>query len=278
MRPQSVTKNVGLKLLIGCCLFVCGCSAGSEQPTPETAKRFLKLRGYDFDEKSFFSAAARSDLIAVNGFLSAGINPNVKDENGDTALTSAAARGDSKIVNALLLGEADVNAKGRNGWTALLLALDGERDEVTDLMLAQPNVDLKAETPNGMNTLMLAVWHQRYGIVRQLLNRGVEVNHQDKDGDTPVHGAAFYGNADILHILLSYGANPNVKNRLGGTALMWAAAYGHDEIVRALLDKCADPRLKDVDGVSAAGWAAKNGQGNIAMLLHEAERSGGRRQ
>jgi ankyrin repeat protein len=278
MRPQSVTRNVGLKLLIGCCLFVCGCAEGSEQPTPETAKRFLKLRGYDFNEKSFFAAAARSDLIAVNGYLSAGINPNAKDENGDTALTSAAARGDSKIVTALLASRADVNVNGRNGWTALLLALDGERDEVTDLLFAQPNIDLKAETPNGMDALMLAVWHQRPAMVRKLLDRGVDVNHQDKDGDTAVHGAAFYDNADILHILLTRGANPNVKNKLGGTALMWAASYGHDEIVRALLDKGADSRLKDVDGVSAADWAAKNGQGNIAMLLHEAEKSGGRRQ
>ena len=108
--------------MIGCCFFACGCSGGDEQPTPQTSKRFLRLRGYEFNEKSFFSAAAKSDLIAVNGFLSAGIN------------------------------------------------------------------------------------------------------------------------------------------------------------ARVLLDKGADPLLKDLDGETAAGWAAKNKQGNIAMLLHEAEKSGGRRQ
>ena len=122
-------------------------------------------------------------MIAVNGFLSAGINPNTKDQDGDTALTSAAARGDSKIVNALLQGNADVNAKGRNGWTALLLALEDERNDVAEELLAQPNVDLKAETPNGMTALMLAVWHQRDAVVRKLLDRGVDVNHQDKDGE-----------------------------------------------------------------------------------------------
>src|SRR5258707_8801455 len=187
MRSQSVRRNVALKLLIGCCLFVCGCSEGSEQPTPKAAKQILKLRGYEFDEQSFFSAAAKSDLFAVNGFLSAGINPNAKDQDGDTALTSAAARGDSKIVNALLQGKADVNAKGRNGWTALLLALESERNEVADALLAQPNVDLEAETPNGMTQLMVAVWHQQEAIVRKMLDSGVDLTHTDQNDIPQVH-------------------------------------------------------------------------------------------
>src|SRR5438105_15958960 len=79
---------------------------------------------------SFFKAAAAGDVMAVNGFLSAGINPNAKDENGDTALTACAARGDLQMVNALLSGGADLNATGRNNWTAFLLALEREHDDV----------------------------------------------------------------------------------------------------------------------------------------------------
>src|SRR6267378_5400234 len=105
--------TVGLLFCLGACE-----RAGSDRPTSEAAKEVLKLRGYNFDERSFLRAAAEADLIAVNGFLSAGINPNAKDENGDTALTSAASRGDLNIVNALVEGGADVNAKGRNTWTA----------------------------------------------------------------------------------------------------------------------------------------------------------------
>jgi ankyrin repeat protein len=254
-------------------LCLCACAEpGSDQPTPEAAKRFLKLRGYTFDEQSFVSAANAGDELAVNGFLSAGIDPNGKDDNGDTALTSTAARGDLKIVNALLRGGTDVNAKGRNEWTALLLALEGDRNEVADVLLAQPRLDLKAETPDGMTALMLSVWHQRERSVRQLLARGADKDHQDKDGDTSLHGAAWVGNARILGMLLDAGANPNVKNKLGGTALMWAASYGQEEAVRILLDKGADPRIKDIDGVTAAGWAAKNGRGNLAMTLREAEK------
>ena len=90
---------------------------------------------------------------------------------------------------------------------------------------------------------MLAVWHQQERAVESLLKRGVDVNHQDKDGDAAVHGAALYGNTRILKLLLDGGANPNVKNELGGTALMWAAAYGHEEVVSILLS----PRRRSED-------------------------------
>lgn len=256
------------------CLCVSACTGtSSDQPTPEAAKRFLKLRGYDFDEKSFFKAAADGDVLVVNGFISAGINVNAKNSDDDTALTASAARGDAQIVQALLRGGADVNAKGRNTWTALLLALQNEHQTVADLLLDQPNIDLKTQNTEGMTALMLAVWHQQERAVRVLVGRGVDVNHQDKDGDASVHGAALYGNAKILSLLLDAGANPDIKNKLGGTALMWAASYGHDEIVSILLSRGADPKIRDADGVTAAGWAAKNGRGSIELMLRAAERN-----
>jgi uncharacterized protein len=247
-------------------------STGTDQPTPEAAKRFLLLRGYEFDEESFLKAAAQGDVMAVNGFFSAGINPNAKDQNGDTALTAAAARGDLRIVEALLRGGADVNVKGRNTWTALLLALESERDQVAAFLISQPAIDLNAQSPEGRTALMVAAWHQRTELVRKLLQLRVDPNHQDKDGDTALHGAAWIGHTKITGMLLDSGANPNVKNKLGGTALMWAAAYGQDEAVGVLLERGADPRLKDVDGVTASGWAAKNGRERLALLLREAEK------
>src|SRR5437660_12749471 len=87
---------------------VWNCGATREtKPSPDAARQFLKLRGYDFNEKSFFTAVEGSDLAAVNGFIAAGINPNAKDDHeGDTALMTAAARGDLDILNALLAGGA----------------------------------------------------------------------------------------------------------------------------------------------------------------------------
>ena len=270
MELRQITKLI--LLLVALISF--GACANNEpgEPTPEAAKQFLKLRGYDFDQPSFFRAAEAGDALAVNGFIKAGMNPNVKDGNDDTAMTAAAARGDLQMVTTLIKAGADANAKGRNTWTALLLALKEERHEVADALLALPNIDLKALTPEGQNALMIAVWHERNDAARKLIQMGSDVNHQDKDGDTPIHGAAWFGNMSVLGMLLDARANPNVKNKLGGTPLMWAAAYGHDQAVRLLLERGADPRIKDVDGVTAAGWAAKNQRGNLVMILLDAEK------
>src|ERR1700704_5945451 len=106
LRTRGMIREKHFQLLIvGILLSLCACAApepGSDQPTPEAARRFLKLRGYEFDDQSFLSAAKAGDEVAVNGFIAGGINPNAKDDNGDTALTAAAARGDLQIVKALL--------------------------------------------------------------------------------------------------------------------------------------------------------------------------------
>ena len=82
-RLKSLTRHCNTKrqsLLIGLCLVTLAVVPYSrgDKPTPDAAKRFLKLRGYEFNEKSFLAAAAANDLTAVNAFLAAGINPECK--------------------------------------------------------------------------------------------------------------------------------------------------------------------------------------------------------
>src|SRR5256714_10209130 len=133
-----------------------GCAAAvREKPSPGAARQFLKLRGYNFDEKSFLSAAAANDVIAVNAFIAAGINPNAKnEESGAPALVSAAADGDMEIVKALLTGGANVNERDKARFTALLRALQSKQDEVAEVLLSQPNLDLNAQGSNGVTVLI----------------------------------------------------------------------------------------------------------------------------
>lgn len=80
-------KCVATIVVVGGLALLSGCAPLAATPTPEQAKQFLKLRGYNFDEKSFLAAAAASDALAVNAFLAAGIDPNSADEiNGETAM------------------------------------------------------------------------------------------------------------------------------------------------------------------------------------------------
>ena len=101
------------------------------------------------------------------------MNPNARDESsGATALISAAWHGNDEIVNALLQGGADVNVKDGAGYTAILRAVQNKHDEIADLLLAQPNVDVNAHGSNGPTVLMSYVWRAQESTVKKLLERG----------------------------------------------------------------------------------------------------------
>ncbi|HJT66709.1 MAG TPA: ankyrin repeat domain-containing protein [Pyrinomonadaceae bacterium] len=251
-------------------LLLCGGCAtipGSREAAPESAQRLLKLRGYNFDEKSFFAAGQARDVMAINAFLDAGINPNAQDADGRTVLMAAAAHGDLDVVHTMLLRNVDLNVKDKRGYTALSHATEAMYEDVVDALLSHPDLDPNARGLNARPALLAYVWRDNPERVEKLLAHGADVNAQDADGDTALHGAAQTGNTAIMQRLLDKGADPNVKNKQGGTPLMWAAVYGHQDAARLLLSRGADAALKDNDGITAADWAARNKRENVVLLL-----------
>jgi ankyrin repeat protein len=59
--------------------------------------------------------------------------------------------------------------------------------------------------------------------VQAELNKGVDVNAKNDDGQTPLHNAAIQGHKEIAELLIAKGADVNAKNDInGGTPLDWA--------------------------------------------------------
>jgi uncharacterized protein len=272
MQKLTTREKILFLILFGVAVNACLRIRESTTPKarPEAAQQLLKLRGYEFDEKSFHAAARAGDLIAITAFIDGGINVNAQTEaDGRTTLISAAARGDLDVVKLLLQRGADVNIKDKQEYTALFHALEAGYDEVELVLLNQPNLDPNARGLNGVALISYA-WRDQKDAVRRLLDLGADVNAQDKDGDVALHGAAETGNGEIIDMLLAKGANPNLKNKQGGTPLMWSAVFGNEEAARRLLKHGADPSLKDNDGMTARDWAIKNKRQKVAALLQGA--------
>ncbi|HEV2883331.1 MAG TPA: hypothetical protein VGW36_00645, partial [Pyrinomonadaceae bacterium] len=53
----ATKKKIATIVIVGSLPLLSGCAPIAAKPTPEAAKQFLKLRGYNFDEKSFLAAA-----------------------------------------------------------------------------------------------------------------------------------------------------------------------------------------------------------------------------
>jgi uncharacterized protein len=261
-------QKVTFYVVILSVLFASACVKPSgQQAAPESAQRIVKLRGYDFDEKSFFAAAQARDMLAINAFFDGGINPNAQNSEGRTVLIAAAARGDLEIVNVLLARGVDPNVKDKRGYTAMSHAIEAMYEDVVDALLNRPELDPNSRGLNGRPALSAYVWRDNKERVEKLLAHGADVSAVDNDGDTALHGAGQTGNVEIIRMLLDKGANPNVKNKVGGTPLMWAAVYGHTDAARTLLSRGADASLKDNDGITAVEWAERNKRDNVVQLL-----------
>lgn len=134
---------------------------------------------------------------------------NAKDIDGQTPMHFAAkARNKSgaKEVAALLLAHgAKVYQQDNAGNTPLHIAASGGLKDVAELLLAQG--------PEQFATL-----RERQGLAMTTARaEAVIVNGPNRDGDTPLHMAAYFGRKDLVELLLAHKADCSAENRSGHT-------------------------------------------------------------
>ena len=103
--------------------------------------------------------------------------------------------------------------------------------------------------------------------VRDLLQKGTNVNARNEWGLTPLMGAAQNGHAQAGKLLLEKGAEINARQDSGWTTLMVASFKGHADFVNILLGKGADVSARTEKGVTALMLASSAGAMKIAELL-----------
>uniref|UniRef100_A0A914X0S8 Uncharacterized protein n=1 Tax=Plectus sambesii TaxID=2011161 RepID=A0A914X0S8_9BILA len=88
--------------------------------------------------------------------------------------------------------------------------------------------------------LIQAIFQKETELARNLILNGENVNWRDSEGRSPLHAAAYMGNADIADALILSGARSNVKDNQWRTPLHRACRSGRDDIVEVLLKHGAD--------------------------------------
>lgn len=87
--------------------------------------------------------------------------------------------------------------------------------------------------------------------VKNLLGKGMSIDHQDFTGNTPLIYAARYARLDLVKYLLRHGADVNASSHWGTTALKESVRKGSLAVVQELLEAGADVDQMDNSHESA---------------------------
>ena len=285
------------------------------------------------------AAGVRMELVLL--LLSVGADPNIQENTGQTPLTYAASFGFDEIAKVLIDNGAIVDIQDESGATPLMFSASIDREGVTQEswdalgrtvnILLENGASLDIENKKGQTANVVAkqVGNRRFirivqyyvanvklfdavrggdvEEVSKLVTGEVNIDFQDKQGQSPLIHACLKGNTALVKVLLANNASVDLQDVNGNTALMLAGfdefnvalkeasenAFGDCkknckaqlramlfsrvgemkksgirlEIAELLLDHKASPDIQDKSGQTALSFAASFGFSKIVELL-----------
>ena len=200
----------------------------------------------------------------------AGAEPNMTDDNGNTALLRACFMGQKDVVAALIDCGTDINLAnviGNTPLSALCWCHPSVDDEIAVqilTMLLPKGPDLNPISKYGDMALQLAAEMRSAEFLWVYLSAGPNGMYVDPHGEGPVTGAiesrTLGGSPVKLGMILCYGAKVNLLDSRGQNTLHYAAltgSVGMMEMLEAWGPCGLDPKLRDFRGNTPRDVLAK---------------------
>lgn len=173
----------------------------------------------------------------VGRLIRGGANPNEIGETY-TALCLAVLHGSEVMVEVLLAGGADPNNPFTSTTPLAAAVQTGSELKIQRLLAA--GADINARQHPGL--LSVAVTHKNYSVVKMLLEAGMDVNLECRDGFSPFLTAVRNGPLELVENLLPAGADIHTTQGgdYPGSAFSIAAQRGDRDMMQVLLKAVAD--------------------------------------
>lgn len=212
----------------------------------------------DNDVVKFMDLIVSHQTDEVQVLLENGVNPNLTNKAGHTALLHAIVAESPEMVELLIKFGANVEAKIKEGCTLLIVASSNNCVEISELLLKN-GASTEETDGNDMNTLMCAAQCGYLKMVQLLIRYGAKIEAIGLDGKTALIFAASNGHVEVVKLLILSGANVQQLSKVRKkSVIMYAARAGKTEVVDLLIQADADIKLKDSDNLTALDHAVNN--------------------
>nr|XP_021525879.1 ankyrin repeat domain-containing protein 55 isoform X3 [Aotus nancymaae] len=219
-------------------------------------------------------AVSGRQVDTVKLLLKMGANINMQDAYGRTSLCLATYLGWLEGCVSLLRNGAKHNIPDKNGRLPLHAATAEPDVRLLTVLLQQSNLsEINHQDNEGMTPLHWAAFHNQPQHTQMLLKKGADPTLVDKDFKTALHWAVQSGNRILCTIILSHHQGPSIINyddERGKTCVHIAAAAGFSDIINELarVPECNLQAL-DVDDRTPLHWAAAAGKAECVQSLLE---------
>uniref|UniRef100_A0A670YPR3 Ankyrin repeat domain 55 n=1 Tax=Pseudonaja textilis TaxID=8673 RepID=A0A670YPR3_PSETE len=217
-------------------------------------------------------AISGRQLDTVKLLLKMGANINTQDARGRTSLSLATYLGWLEGCVSLLRNGARQNIPDKNGRLPLHAATADPNVRLLSVLLQQSDLsEINHQDNEGMTPLHWAAFHNQPQHVQTLLHKGSDPTLVDKDFKTVFHWAVQSGNRTLCSIILNHHQGPSIINyddENGKTCIHVAAAAGYSDVISELakIPECNLQAL-DVDDRTPLHWAAAAGKADCVKTL-----------
>ncbi|XP_013918554.1 PREDICTED: ankyrin repeat domain-containing protein 55 isoform X3 [Thamnophis sirtalis] len=186
-----------------------------------------------------------------------------------TLVYQAAANGDINTLTTVIREDPSIlECCDTEGSTPLMHAISGRQLDTVKLLLKM-GANINTQDGRGRTSLSLATYLGWLEGCVSLLRNGARQNIPDKNGRLPLHAATADPNVRLLSVLLQQSdlSEINHQDNEGMTSLHWAAFHNKPQHVQTLLHKGSDPTLVDKDFKTVLHWAVQSGNRILCSII-----------
>ena len=139
-------------------------------------------------------------------------NSEIDDKEINSIIKKSSTLDAQSLYKILIKNPNLVNSTDDKKESILSLAIKNNNISVSNLILTSPILDLNYQDKDGNSYLHLAILYKQEDIVKSLIEKGIFLNKKNNKGNTALHLAYINYDKNIINILEENGIDTNIVN------------------------------------------------------------------